>query len=559
MAMYAPEGDSDSSDVEVNTQPEGDPRPYGFAVFVKCLVITSLTTYPFIGAVRKVSNLGSRSLQPCSGHGCTFVKIVPDDGLPSTVHMWANPFSMVRNGVINETSIPATYSPPMCPNMTANDMCLMCAKVNLEEPGAPVVLNTLADALSKTVYLWCIGGWFLFKVLHDWMLLQGCDDRTTLHIGFWSIVFQRLAVAAVFLWSMGAAEIFRAPLSDNRCSCYYSLASLELFLCIATPAALYVAAIMKAQAFARSVLVGDYLYFMQYDIPLRVVQRSIRDPTGSFLVLSTHGRHQCDDTHRELTTKELIDMDRLCSVISFLETFVERPCVGIALGPIMRIVMATVVYKIKNGSFLQRQVIALCSMCLLLGLLFVVVKSNLSWFLNLHTCGWHDRVMQWDRRHFWGTLFVSCMLVSCTTVGTAWILNSLMLAYFGFEVHQDPEIALRWAAGFVALYIGICRPAIGDAYYTIRCAIAAKARLSSWTQADYMLAAETLELEMDDERKLAEAFLQSQGSPRTAAERDDWQSRWKRDLSLSLCELRSESESDLSESEPRADSDMFFA
>lgn len=52
----------------------------------------------------------------------------------------------------------------------------------------------------------------MFKVLHDWLLLGGAHEYTTLRIGCASVFFQLMAVSTAFLWSMGAVEVFVAEL-----------------------------------------------------------------------------------------------------------------------------------------------------------------------------------------------------------------------------------------------------------------------------------------------------------------------------------------------------------
>jgi len=111
--------------------------------------------------------------------------------------------------------------------------------------------------------VWCIAGWSIAKVLHDWLLLGGAHEYTTLRIGCISIFFQLMAVSLAFFWSMGAVEVFAAEIVPGQCACYYVLPELEAILAIGTPCLLFVNAVKKLENVHRAPLVGDYLYYQQ--------------------------------------------------------------------------------------------------------------------------------------------------------------------------------------------------------------------------------------------------------------------------------------------------------
>lgn len=125
------------------------------------------------------------------------------------------------------------------------------------------IINPLHKSWCRVLYIWCIAGWSIAKVLHDWLLLGGADEYTTLRIGCISIFFQLMAVSLAFFWSMGAVEVFVAEIVPGKCACYYVLPELEAILAIGTPFLLFLHAVKKLENVHRAPLVGDYLYYQQ--------------------------------------------------------------------------------------------------------------------------------------------------------------------------------------------------------------------------------------------------------------------------------------------------------
>ena len=138
------------------------------------------------------------------------------------------------------------------------------------------IKDTLKSAFSKHVYLYSCAGWFTSKVIHDWCLLCGVMPFHTLKIGLLSLVFQVTAAATAFLWSMGVAEVFVAPVPHSDCACYYKLPQLQTVLAFATPALLFSLTVKKLASTLRAAAFGDYLYCVQYDVAYHVVLISIK-------------------------------------------------------------------------------------------------------------------------------------------------------------------------------------------------------------------------------------------------------------------------------------------
>merc|ERR1711937_1001504 len=128
------------------------------------------------------------------------------------------------------------------------------------------IINHLTNGLSKHVYILFWFLWFIGKVIHDCLLLYGCQESTTLVVGFVTFFFHLAGVVSVFFWAMGVAGVFIANVefSGSKCHCYYRWPQLQMLLSFVSPFVSFQRVAVKFDNVVRACLSGDFLYCVQY-------------------------------------------------------------------------------------------------------------------------------------------------------------------------------------------------------------------------------------------------------------------------------------------------------
>ena len=156
---------------------------------------------------------------------------------------------------------------------------------------------SIAEGYSRMVYVCCILLWTGLKIIHDWALLCGLDERVTIRIGWASWIFQAIACVSIFLWASGAVQVFistSAERTKEGLACYYQLKDASALVILSTPFLLLYTTEAKLQSLYRSQIVGDYLYAVMYDVPFRIARAvSPLNPAGSLLAVGYSGDPDC--------------------------------------------------------------------------------------------------------------------------------------------------------------------------------------------------------------------------------------------------------------------------
>jgi len=190
-------------------------------------------------------------------------------------------------------------APAFCPWMkTEEEMKDKCRSAEVKAD----ISNHLTQGLTRQVLKLCLLLWALLKCAHDIMLEHRFDACQTLQVGCLSAVFQGCATASIFIWAMGAAEVFVAQVHDDKgsfdtCVCYYQLPPLDAFLGLVTPFALLATFVVKVQAIGKAALHGDYIYSMVYDVPYHLVRLSQWRP-GTLVCAKLVGHEQLPAEHQ---------------------------------------------------------------------------------------------------------------------------------------------------------------------------------------------------------------------------------------------------------------------
>merc|ERR1719330_254501 len=82
---------------------------------------------------------------------------------------------------------------------------------------------------SRVVFLMFIFLFWVLTIAHDVMLLSGLFESNVtkpMYVGAAAIICQGIACAALFIWAMGATEVFAAN-AGGGAMCYYQLPPLE--------------------------------------------------------------------------------------------------------------------------------------------------------------------------------------------------------------------------------------------------------------------------------------------------------------------------------------------
>ncbi|CAE7297882.1 PDF1B [Symbiodinium natans] len=420
----------------------------------KALAVTTATTYPYALLVSKLSRIQLSEFQPCSRRACTFIKIFGSGMVPTTFDQGYDVFEVVLNGDTIHSKLSGNFLKPLCPSFSLQQMQDACNGKSARNS----IINPLHSSRSRHAYVWCIAGWWLSKILHDWLLLAGAHEYTTLRIGVASILFHLLAVCAAFLWSMGAVEVFLSPLGNGECACYYCLPELEAILAIGTPCLLFITAVRKLENVHRAPLVGDYLYYQQYDAPFRLADKSNAVSSGTLLVGSAHGYHQEE-------WQDQLDIDQLRCIYMYLLFLcyvvflgVVSVCVGIGIGPVTARSIELILTASSGGGWILSVLLAVvfaAVWCFPAFLLFRLAQSlPIDWMaLRARPELWEYHFPRFNLavRVAWILLLASCL------IWASWVLSLPMVAaicdqFFVF----GPRVAWRCAlAGIMYFAFGI--------------------------------------------------------------------------------------------------------
>jgi len=420
----------------------------------------------------------------------------------------------------------ASYPSALCPGMVASEIQATCA---LRETKREII-NPLKKSHSRTSYIVAVLGWFLFKVIHDWLLLCQVDQFIGLLIGAISVAFQMAAAMSAFMWSLGASEVFLARIDRSDCYCYYQLPDFELLLAIATPGLLYYKLVAKLASVFRAGAFGDYLYFMQYDVPLHFVSQSIANPTDTLLVATLSGSRLAA-TRWALNLWQMRGYWHVVNCLYEIHLFVMNAWVAFTVGPLIGRLMG-VVALVEDCSGWYTLALAVISLLLVCVMLFVI-QLEAKHILDFRTCRLTELWTQWN---YW-TKCGKVLFLALHVVGWACIVCIV----FPF-IHQrlqcksietDASAQVWWAiAGSVCFLFGVTPITLHFIVNPAREALALKARVS-WAPSNYKtIAKEHPEFGLDEEQQLAAAFMENDPSPNVAADIPAWRRRWSRELEV---------------------------
>jgi len=476
--------------------------------YIKAAVTTAITSYPFFLLVEKLSSIDTGSLTPCNEVTCMFLKVVEDESLPSTFELdhAHNPFMSVRNGDKALTPDRAAYLPPRCPGSSQAEMLDICASKSAKEK----IVNPLAGSVSKYVYSWSIFGWAFLKLVHDSLVLSGVKDVTTLRVGVASVLFQLAAAATGFVFSMSASEVFVAPLSEGRCGCYYQFNEWNLMLAMVTPMILFKIVVAKIDSVCRAAIAGDYLYFMEYDIPHRLVMGSLPSPTGSFLVSNTFGQLALpSETRPVLTTQQLRPMLKYLKLMTWVFLLAVVPCVSFTAGPIAVRLIRLALNEADDTPMGLVAFIIIIPM----PVAYVCIMLVKRWVRCGKKCGLRDRFWESSYLHRSFSLLKIVFLVSINVGSMLTLITPLVRRLFGAVVDHSRDAALRWSlAAMLYLVFGVsygCHLAFHRVMFRI---VQVKARLNVTCYDCTHIAKKYPQFNLDAEASLAKRFVEEHGS-----------------------------------------------
>lgn len=496
----------------------------------KALAVTTATTYPYALLVSKLSRIQLSEFKPCSARACTFIKIFGSGMVPTTFdRSWEDVFAVVRNGDTNHSRLSQNFLEPRCPSFSLRQMQQECNG----ETARHSIINPLHNSRSRHAYVWCIGGWWLSKILHDWLLLAGAHEYTTLRIGLVSTFFHLLAVCAAFLWSMGAVEVFLSPMGNGECACYYVLPELESIFAIGTPCLLFITAVRKLENVHRAPLVGDYLYYQQYDAPYRLVNKSNGVSTGTLLVSSACGYH-AEAWYDQLNIDQLRGVyachQFLCYVV-FLG--VVSICVGIGIGPVSARSIELILNTSAGGWVLNvlLAVVMAAIWCFPAFLIFRLVQSlPIDWMAmrpRPEFWEYHSPRMNLAARVTWVVFLASCL------IWASWMLSSPMMSKIcnQFYIFGSREAYLSALAGILYFAFGV-QMFVWIVYLVpAHRALYVKARMPFRPSAYVEIGNAHPEFNLESEVELAYEFLKENRNPESLEWIEGWEERWKDALS----------------------------
>lgn len=224
-----------------------------------------------------------------------------------------------------------------CPHRSPEEMREIC-----NTPDVKRKIHNHMKAYSPTKILLVAGlaGCALFSAMHDIALLRGWSEMVSLPLGAVAAAMQGAAVVGVFLWSMGATEVFVSKImskhNEVECVCFYQLPELTQLVALSTPFALLMAFYARVQLCGMAALFGDHLYFLRFDVPYYLAKQSFLWTWGVLMTPKAAGTIKAE---KRWADGENLDSNYwyLCAIQQALMHFRNAVmlCVGLAAGPFM--------------------------------------------------------------------------------------------------------------------------------------------------------------------------------------------------------------------------------
>ncbi|CAK9069218.1 unnamed protein product [Durusdinium trenchii] len=494
----------------------------------QALAYTIVTTYPFALLVSKLSRIDEATFVPCSQRACTFMKIFGSGMVPSTVNAFnlKHAFDVVVNGNLSQSELSEDFLSPLCPTYSAEHMRHQCDSRWARDR----IINPLDKSWCRVIYVWFITLWSVFKVLHDWLLLGGAHEYTTLRIGCASVFFQLMAVSTAFLWSMGAVEVFVAELVPGKCACYYVLPELEAILAIGTPFLLFVNAVKKLEMVHRAPLVGDYLYYQQYEVPFRLALKSGAVDYSTCLVGTACGYHH-EEWEERLAISELRCLHTVHSMMCYvLFLGVVSAFVGLAIGPVTARAIELLTQLIGNGMLPLDLLVAVLAIAVWFFPTYLILRLIEALPVNFHDCQTRPELWEYQCPKFNLLIRVAFIVFLAICLFWASLILTSPLAEVLTQRHVtfNSRVALRIAVAGI-IYFGFGVQMFVWIVYLIPThrALFVKAR-KPYRPSSYIEIGENHpEFNLEKEVQLARVFLKENRNPENLEMVEGWQERWR--------------------------------
>jgi len=218
-------------------------------------------------------------------------------------------------------------APAQCRDMSQEAMLKQCESDDTKRN----IDNHMAGGASRLAVMFGLGFWSLTRAAHDVMLLQPparrCRETTTLLVHGLALVFQGVAVAALFFWAMGAMGVFTAAVAGHEdCLCYYQLPTFQSHIALLTPFALLFLFAANVQMWGLAALYGDYVTSMTFTVPHYLARSSMLWTWQTLVSPVSSGTHgafeEGEDTRREKFDKQdwssLFRMQKFLSALRLL-------------------------------------------------------------------------------------------------------------------------------------------------------------------------------------------------------------------------------------------------
>ncbi|CAE7448355.1 aglC [Symbiodinium natans] len=388
----------------------------GLVSYFMCLARTCLALSPFVALLTR--KMETSDFVACT-EGCVFIRYAGVPTLPATavenVELSTGNFSgwwtgfplfvQIQNGQALRASYPVLsvgswlFTPgamygilPSCftyltlqldassrQAFETSASAMQCEDETVREK----IENHLAEGRSRFMYLLFIVMWSTLTLAHDWGLLNGLREVTTIRIGLASWYCQSLACVAAFVWATGAVEVFIAPGSG----CYYQLNIWQTMFTILPPLLLLAATELKLTALALSVCHGDYMYSITYSVPYRMVS-AVRpqEPTADLLTLGLRGDRDMPYCRPPpLSLEELHHMEKVLFYSGMCWTFVQHFVIApFTFGPLLRRLISVAMiqdWSLHALGLLKLAVAMLLAICVVIGI-YPVLASRYGWLPN---------------------------------------------------------------------------------------------------------------------------------------------------------------------------------
>eukprot|EP00928_Gymnodinium_smaydae_P073827 TRINITY_DN56952_c0_g1_i1.p1 TRINITY_DN56952_c0_g1~~TRINITY_DN56952_c0_g1_i1.p1 ORF type:complete len:340 (+),score=17.54 TRINITY_DN56952_c0_g1_i1:563-1582(+) len=320
---------------------------------------------------------------------------------------------------------------------------------------------------------------------------------------------------------MGAAEVFVAPLSDGACGCYYSLGEVETLLALATPAILYKMSFTKVDAIFRAALCGDFLYFMQYDIPYHLVAESIpKDPTSSFLIATTRGSFARTSSPRMSTNQLRILYKNYFWVSRWVQGILVQSCVGLTVGPVLE---RLIELGTRHSHMSASHLCLIYSAAFFMVVFAIVVTFVLfSKFFDFKSWALLPIFYEWSvlARMKFPCLALGGSLVSWLAILA--LASPLHTVALGGSVVLSADAALQWSLSGCAGFVCGVWPVGTYLQHKGKIAFTMKARVC-WPPTEYLYLATSPEFGVQEEVKLPKEFLKRNLDPSSIEYQEEWE------------------------------------